>query len=402
MLLYGDNNAGKQGGVRYVWKLQGGCRFMMKIGIPREVMIGEGRIALTPKDCKTLIASGIKVYLQKNAGVDSGYADSDYSQNGVEIVETAQALYSSAQLIVKVKQPLVQDLHYLDKQHVLFSYLHLAADVRLIDTLCNIGLTAIPFESVSDGSNALPLLAPMSQVAGRISVMRGASLLFRNRGGRGVLLGGVDGSDVGRVVVLGAGIAGSHAVGVAVALGAHVDVLDLNPAKLAALKALYPAIETYISSPEVVETLCVQADLVVGAVLLAGRRAPVVLPVSVVKKMHRGSVIIDIAIDQGGCVEDIRVTDSEELFYLNHGVLHSAVPNMPAAVARTASQSLSATILPYVMALANSSMDRWNESIGSDVDSAINESVAALYRATAIHRGKVVDKVLKAELETLV
>lgn len=374
---------------------------MMKIGIPQEVMTGEGRVALTPKDCKTLIASDNTVYLQKNAGVDSGYPDSDYSQYGVNIVETSQQLYDNAQLIVKVKQPLLADIRYLNKRHVLFSYLHLAADAGLIDSLCNIGLTAIPFESVSDDGNTLPLLAPMSQVAGRISVFRGATLLFRDRGGRGVLLGGVDGSDAGRVVVLGAGIAGSHAVGVAVALGAKVDVVDVKAAKLQSLKDLYPDIETHLSTPEVIETLCAQADLVIGAVLIAGRRAPVVLPVSVIKKMHVGSVIVDIAIDQGGCVEGIRATSSEELYYLNHDVLHSAVPNMPAAVARTASQSLSSAITPYVVALAKILEQGWNESKLGPKNDSVDIAINALYRATAIHRGKVVDEVLAAERDSV-
>jgi len=365
---------------------------MMKIGVPEEIMTGEGRVALTPNDCKSLVAAGNTVYLQTNAGLNSGYSNKAYVQCGVTIVESARQLYASAKLIVKVKQPLAQDCVHLTSDHLLFSYLHLAADLDLIDELCRIGLTAIPFESVTDESHALPLLVPMSQIAGRISVMRGASLLFRNRGGRGVLLGGVAGSDTGRVVVLGAGTAGSSAVDVAVSLGAKVDVLDLNETKLKSLKELYPSIQTHLSTPEIVETLCVQADLVVGAVLLAGRRAPVVLSRNVVDKMLAGSVIVDIAIDQGGCVEGIRSTDSEELYYADHGVLHSAVPNMPAAVARTASQSLSSAILPYVMSLADSEPDEWQSS--TDIP------VQALYRARAIHQGEVVDEVLKSELDS--
>jgi alanine dehydrogenase len=235
----------------------------------------------------------------------------------------------------------------------------------------------------------------MSQVAGRISVMRGATLLFRNRGGRGVLLGGVDGSDAGHVLVLGAGVAGSNAVGVAVALGAKVDVVDINEAKLQTLKDSYRTIETHISSSDVIARLALRADLVIGAVLLAGRRAPVVLPEAVIKKMHRGSVIVDIAIDQGGCVEGIRSTSSEELYYVQHGVLHSAVPNMPAAVARTASQSLSSAIFPYVSALSASSavFEQWQSSP--------DPIMSALHRATAIQQNYVVDAVLKAEVDSL-
>lgn len=362
---------------------------MMKIGIPQEIMTGEGRVALTPQACETLIAAGHLVYLENDAGIQSGYSDQDYAAIGVELVTSAKQLYVSAQLIVKVKQPLAQDIAYLTDQHILFSYLHLAADLVLIQSLCDIGLTAIPFESVADNKGALPLLAPMSQVAGRIAAIRGASLLFNNRGGRGVLLGGVDGADAGNVVILGAGVAGRNAAAVLASIGAHVDVLDLNADKLESLKQQYPEIETHLSSPEMVERLCLPADLVVGAVLLAGRRAPVVLKQSVVKQMNQGSVIVDIAIDQGGCVEGIRSTTSEELCYVDNGVIHSAVPNMPAAVARTASQSLSSAILPYVVTLASTDYEQLAKS----------DSTQALHAATAIHRGEVVDQVLQQELD---
>lgn len=354
-------------------------------------MTGEARVALTPAACKTLVAAGYEVYVQQSAGQYSGYADEDYLHAGAIMIETAQQLYETAQLIVKVKQPLEQDIAHLRRHHVLFSYLHLAADLPLVKTLCDIGLSAIPFESVKDDSGALPLLAPMSQVAGRISVMRGATLLFRNRGGRGVLLGGADGSDIGRVVVLGAGVAGRNAVRVAAALGAKVDVLDLNEKKLALLKQRHPAIDTHLSTAERVETLCLQADLVVGAVLLAGRRAPVVLKRSVVKRMNPGSVIVDIAIDQGGCVEGIRATTSDELYYVADGVLHSAVPNMPAAVARTSSQCLSSAILPYVLLLAGASVDELKQSG--------ERQAQLLHQALAVHQGEVVDEVLKNEFE---
>jgi alanine dehydrogenase len=365
----------------------------MKIGIPLEIMTGEARVALTPEACKTLVDAGHDVYVQGSAGINSGYADIDYQDSGATLVASAQQLYEQAQLIVKVKQPLEQDIRYLRDDHVLFSYLHLAADLTLVKILCAIGLSAIPFESVTDDKGSLPLLAPMSQVAGRISVMRGATLLFRNRGGRGVLLGGVDGTDAGRVVVLGAGVAGRHAVGVAVSLGARVDVLDLKENKLLSLKKQYPSIETHIFTPELVETLCIQADLVIGAVLLAGRRAPVVLKRSVIQQMNPGSVIIDIAIDQGGCVEGIRATSSEELYYMANGVLHSAVPNMPAAVARTASQSLSSAIMPYVLIIAGTGVTGLLQSR--------SDKGQRLHEAMAIHQGKVVDDVLINEIKAI-
>ena len=354
-------------------------------------MTGEGRVPLTPEACKSLIEIGHIVFVQKGAGTSSGYSDAEYQQSGVELLDSAQVLFESAQLIIKVKQPLEQDITYLRSDHILFSYLHLAAHAPLVQTLCDLGVSAIPFESVVDENGQLPLLTPMSQVAGRIAAIRGASLLFRNRGGRGILLGGIEGADAGRVVILGAGVAGSHALATTVALGAKVDVLDLDESKLQLLKQQYPSIETHLSTAEVVDTLCVEADLVIGAVLLAGRRAPVVLKQSVVKQMNQGSVIVDIAIDQGGCVEGIHATTSEQLCYIEHGVIHSAVPNMPATVARTSSQSLSSAILPYVQVLASTDID----------ELATSESIQkqALHRAMAIHQGKIVDEVLQREID---
>jgi len=369
----------------------------MNIGIPHEVMIGEARIALTPIACRTLVDAGHTVYVQRDAGIDSGYADTEYSETGANLVDDAEQLYQAASLIVKVKQPLESDLRYLRDDHILFSYLHLAADIELIHTMSDIGLTAIPFESVSDEHGAYPLLAPMSQVAGRIATIRGASLLFRNRGGRGVLLGGIDGAVDGRVVVIGAGVAGSHAAATAAELGAQVDVLDMKQDKLDVLKRQYPAISTHISSPELIEELCLQADLMVGAVLMAGRRAPVILKQSVISRMNPGSVIVDISIDQGGCVEGIRKTTSEELCYVDNGVILSAVPNMPAAVARTSSQALSSAILPYVQLLAGCDADTLSsESAAGGTD---DEKILALYRARALYRGELVDEVLQQEVD---
>ena len=354
----------------------------MKIGIPKETMRGEGRVALVPVDCGKLVASGCYVCIEHGAGVNSGYADADYEAVGVGVLASANALYAEAQLVVKVKQPLAHDLEYLRSDHLLFSYLHLAADIPLIKKLCDLALTAIPFEAVSSDEDGHPLLAPMSAVAGRLSVIRGARLLFGTSGGRGVLLGGVDGAERGRVVVLGAGVAGSHAVSTALGLEAEVHVFDMVEERLAGLKALYPKLITHISEPGVVADVCQQADLVVGAVMVAGRRAPVVLTHEMIERMPNGSVIVDIAIDQGGCVEDIRVTDAEELAYTSQGVIHSAVPNMPGAVPRTASQSLSSAVAPYVQRLANG-------ALASDKD---------LQKAVAVSEGRVVDCILDEEM----
>ncbi len=358
----------------------------MKIGIPKESMPGEGRVALVPDDCQNLIEQGLSVCIEHGAGVSSGYADRAYKDVGVDILLSAAALYQDTDLIVKVKQPLDHELQYMRSDQLVFSYLHLAADEQLVDCLCDIGLTAIPFESVTNHAGEHPLLAPMSAIAGRLSVIRGAHLLFGLFGGRGVLLGGIDGADTGRVVVLGAGVAGSHAITTALDLGAEVHVFDLIQKRLDELKTTHPAIITHLSEPSSIAEVCKQADLVVGAVMVAGRRAPVVLTEAMIKGMLKGSVIVDIAIDQGGCVEEIRTTSYDKPAYVHYGVVHSAVPNMPGAVPRTASQSLSSVIVPYVSKLAQGQLAATPE----------------LQDATAIEAGSVVDPVLKDELESVV
>lgn len=355
----------------------------MNIGIPKEVMTGESRVALTPEACGQIIAAGHTIYMQTDAGNASGYPDDMYQQAGVDIVSDISRCYQQSELIVKVKQPLHDDLVELCNHHTVFSYLHLAADSQLTHQLCDIGVTAIPFESVANQIGQLPLLLPMSTIAGRIAAIRGANLLFKNTDGRGVLIGGINEKsssiDNGNVVVLGAGVAGSNATATAVAMGANVSVFDLNEQRLTALKQRFASIETYTSTTEKVASACLDADLVIGSVLVAGRRAPIVLHSSTITQMRTGSVVIDVAIDQGGCVEDIHATNSEQLYYEAHGILHSAVPNMPAAVPRTATQALSAAVLPYVLQLANGEAD------------------ASLHAATAITAGKIVDGVLLQE-----
>ena len=355
----------------------------MHIAIPKEVMTGENRVALTPQACAHLHRAGHTVAVQHDAGLASGYDDGAYRDAGCRIVDSLAQLYAGAELIVKVKQPLAQDLACLRAHHTVFGYFHLAADRSLIERLCDIGLTAIAFESVRDAQGRLPLLAPMSAIAGRIAVIRGASLLFRNRDGRGVLLGGIEPGDEqvdhGKVVVLGAGVAGRHALTTALGLGAQCSVFDVDRRKLDALQQRHRAIVTHMSHPDAVAEACREADLVIGAVLVAGRRAPVVLTETMLQAMQPGSVVIDIAIDQGGCVENSEVTDSQTTYKVRHGVLLSAVPNMPAAVPRTATQALSAAIADYVLCLANGQDD------------------ASLEAATAIRGGRIVDAVLREE-----
>ena len=353
----------------------------MNTGIPLEIMYGEGRVALVPAACAELCAAGHKVYLETGAGLGSGYSDQDYIDAGVEIVPDKAGLFEAAELIVKVKQPLEEGLKYLQKKHLVFSFLHLAAQPVLTRQLCDIGLTAIAFESVVDAEGKRPLLAPMSKIAGRLAVIGGAGYLFQNNGGKGILLGGIDNADDGQVVVVGAGVAGEHAVEAASSIGANVTVFDLDQQRLDRIASRYKNCTGALSEPSHLADAVRQADLVVSAVMVAGRRAPVVISESMIRTMAKGSVIVDIAIDQGGSVENIRTTSYQQPVYTRHGVLHQAVPNMPGTVPRTASQALSSVVLPYVHELLENGM-----------------AAEELKAAAAVHGGEVVDPVLKQEL----
>ena len=353
----------------------------MITGIPKEIMYGEGRVALVPEACQVLTAAGHRVYMESGAGVGSGYSDRDYLDVGVEIVDDKATLFKAAELIVKVKQPLEEGLKYLHSRHCVFSFLHLAPQPVLTRQLCDIGLTAVAFEAVVDAHGARPLLAPMSKIAGRLAVIGGAGYLFQNNGGKGILLGGIDSTDRGNVVVMGAGVAGEHAVAAAVALGAEITVFDLNRDRLQQLESRYANCKGVLSTEAAVADAVRAADLVVSAVMVAGRRAPVVIRQSMLDSMSAGSVIVDIAIDQGGSVENIHATSYEQPVYTQNDVLFEAVPNMPGAVPRTASQALSAAVLPYVIELLEKGLD----------DSSLKP-------APAVQNGDVVDPVLREEL----
>jgi alanine dehydrogenase len=343
-------------------------------------MLGEGRVALVPGACAQLVSAGHTVLVETGAGLGSGYSDADYAGAGVDIVADAAALYASAELIVQVKQPLETELLHLRAHHTVFSYLHLAPQPALTRQLCDIGLTAIAFETYErDGHH--PLLAPMSAIAGRLAVIDGATCLLYSGGGRGVLLGGITGSEPGKVVVIGIGVAGAHAVRTAHSLGADVVAFDLDSSRLGALCLACPGIRGLESTPQAIADELRGADLVVGAVMRPGRRAPVVITEAMIETMPAGSVIVDIAIDQGGCVENIRANSYQQPVYIHKGVQLYAVPNMPGGVPRTASQALSAAILPHVVELIEKGVE------SSRVNSAV-----------AVRGGQVVDPVLREEL----
>lgn len=328
----------------------------MRIGIPQEIKPLEGRVGLVPAAAGDLVAAGHQVFIQKGAGMISGFSDLDYTRLGVALVADAAALYAEAELIIKVKEPVGPELDLLQSHHLLFSFLHLAALPELQTRLCEIGLTAVAFETIMD-HGGLPVLAPMSNIAGQIAVQAGTHYLHRSLGGKGVLLGGLGSVERGNVVVLGAGNAGGNSVHLAARMGARVTVFDKNPLKLEIMHGLAPNITALYPYQDELDRAVREADLLIGAVLLPGAaRAPVLVTREQVAGMQQGSVIVDIAVDQGGCIETIRPTTYKDAVYVEQGVLHFAVTNMPGAVPKTASAALSAALLPYAQRLAR---DNW-------------------------------------------
>ena len=325
----------------------------MKVGVPKEIKPGEGRVALTPHACHTLVHQGVAVTVQSGAGAASGYADAQYGEAGASVADSAAAVWAEADLVVKVKEPQRDELGSLRPGQQLFCFLHLAADPELAEALVASGATCIGFETVTDpGGGALPLLAPMSTIAGRLAGQLAPNLLHHQQGGRGLLLGGIPGAPRGSAVVLGAGSAGMAAARSLADTGAAVTVFDLDWGRLEEAAALGPAVTALYSGPRIIGEAAAEADVVVGAVLVAGRRAPLLVDEATVAAMPPGAVLIDISVDQGGCVATTRPTSWKEPTYTAHGVVHFAVTNMPGAVPRTASQVLAARLTPYVAALA--------------------------------------------------
>ncbi len=323
----------------------------MRIGIPKEIKTLEGRVGLIPAAAAELVQHGHEVYVESGAGAASGYPDSAYTQAGVKILPDARTLYGEAQMIVKVKEPVEGELDLLRADHLLFSFLHLAANPGLTRRLREIGLVAVAFETIQEASGRLPLLAPMSDIAGRLATQIGCHLLHRPLGGKGILLGGVSGADRGRVVILGAGTAGGGAARLAAGLGAEVVVFDRDRNRLEAIRAIGPNVTGLFSYAEQLTAAVASADMLIGAVLVTGARAPHLVTADMVRAMSPGSVVIDISVDQGGCIETTRPTTYADPTFLWEDIVHFGVTNMPGAVPRSASQALSAVLTPYVMAL---------------------------------------------------
>ena len=326
----------------------------MQIGVLKEVKSDEHRVGLTPAAARELVSAGHAVLVENGAGAGAGFSDDEYRDAGARPVASAAAVLAECTLIVKVKEPQPAELALLGPQHVLFSYLHLAADLPLARELLRIGVTAVAYETVAAPGGGLPLLAPMSRIAGRLAVQSGARFLEKPAGGMGVLLGGVPGVAAMHVTVIGAGVAGTGAAEAAVGFGAELTVLDTDVDKLDRLAARYgSALRTEYSTADAIARNVARSALVVGTVLIPGRSAPKLMTRDMIAAMAPGAVVVDVAIDQGGCFETSRPTTHREPIYTVDGVLHYCVTNIPAAVPRTATQALVNTTLPFIRALAD-------------------------------------------------
>ncbi|MFD9670148.1 alanine dehydrogenase [Rhodococcus sp. NPDC059968] len=350
----------------------------MKIGIPREIKNHEYRVAITPAGVHELVGRGHEVVIESGAGVGSSFADEDFKAAGAQILSSAVAVWGSTELLLKVKEPIAEEYARLRKDQVLFTYLHLAASKDCTDALLASRTTSIAYETVTAADGSLPLLAPMSEVAGRLAPLAGAYHLMRHGGGRGVLMGGVPGVRPAKVVVIGAGVSGKNAIAIAYGMQADVTVLDLSIARLREIDALYSGqVKTITSNSLELEQAVQGADLVIGAVLVPGAKAPTLVSNTLVSRMKPGSVLVDIAIDQGGCFEDSRPTTHAEPTYQVHDSVFYCVANMPVAVPRTSTYALTNATLPYVVALAEQG---WEQATAT---------VPGLVNVLSTHQGKL-------------
>ena len=336
----------------------------MKVGVPREVKNNEYRVAITPAGVNELVHNGHDVFIEHDAGVGSAIGDQDFVTAGAQILPTADEVWDTADMVLKVKEPIAEEYHRMRKDQVLFTYLHLAADKNCTDALLSAGTTGIAYETVQLTDGSLPLLAPMSEVAGRLAPQVGSYHLMRQGGGRGVLMGGVPGVYAAKVVVIGAGVAGQNAAVIALGMQAEVLLLDRNVARLRPLDAIYQGhCQTVASNAYEVEKAVLDADLVIGAVLIPGAKAPKLVSNELVSRMRPGSVLVDISIEQGGCFEDSRPTTHADPTYQVHGSIFYCVANMPGAVPHTSTYALTNVTLPYAVELANRG---WRDALRRD------------------------------------
>lgn len=334
----------------------------MIIGVPREVKKDEYRIAMLPVGAQLLVQDGHRVLIEKDAGLGSGYTDAHYQTVGAEIIDTPAELYDTAELIVKVKEPQPEEITQLKQDQIVFCYFHFASSVELTNGCLDSGIAAVAYETLADENGHLPLLTPMSEVAGKMSVQEGAKCLEKPMMGRGILLGGVTGVAPANVLILGGGVVGSNAARVAAGLGANVTIMDVNLDRLRQLDDIMPPnVTTIFCEPNAVQKYAVQADLVIGSILIPGAKAPRLITRDHLSMMKRGSAIVDVCIDQGGCCETSRPTTHSDPVYVVDGVVHYCVANMPGAVGRTSSHALCNATLAYCRELANLGLDGFLE-----------------------------------------
>lgn len=325
----------------------------MIIGVPKEIKISENRVGMTEAGVRALVSEGHSVYVQKDAGLGSRISNEDYLAAGAKILDTAKEIYSKAEMIVKVKEPLADEYDLMKENQILYTYLHLAAEPKLTKVLCERKVKAIAYETIQIEDGSLPLLTPMSEVAGRMATQVGAFYLQKDHGGKGILLGGVTGVQRGKVTIIGGGVVGINAAKMAVGLGADVTVLDVNTARLEYLDDVFQGrLHTLYSNSKNIEESVQNSDLLIGAVLVTGHKAPVLVTKAMVEKMSPGSVVVDVAVDQGGCIETCRPTSHTHPTYDVNGVIHYCVPNMPGVVARTSTYALTNRTFKYASMLA--------------------------------------------------
>ena len=350
----------------------------MIIGVPKEIKNHEYRVGLTPEGVHELHCQGHRVLIEANAGLAIGLTNALYQQAGADIIDSAETIYARAEMIIKVKEPQKQERQWLQPGQILFTYLHLAADKELTQDLIESGATCIAYETVTDHNGGLPLLAPMSEVAGRMAIQAGMRALENPQGGRGILLGGVPGTAAARVVVLGGGVAGEQAARMAIGLGADTTVIDNSLSRLRQLDAHFgPQMKTLFSTQSAIQSAVSDADLIIGAVLIPGAKAPKLITKAMLSDMKLGTVLVDIAIDQGGCFETSKPTTHDNPTFIERGIIHYCVTNMPGAVAQTATYALTNATHPFVLALADKGI---GEALRTD---------AYLRAGVAIYQGKL-------------
>ncbi len=350
----------------------------MIIGCVKEIKTHEYRVGLTPSDAKTYISRGHSVLIQESAGVAAGFEDSEYASAGAELVSKREDIFEKSDMIVKVKEPLPEEYPLFREGQILYTYLHLAADRTLTESLMNKGIKGVAYETIEKKDGQLPCLRPMSEIAGRLATQEGAKYLEKTFGGRGILLGGVPGVARGKVAIIGGGVVGTNACKIAAGIGADVTILDVNSDRLAYLDDIFGSrITTLYSTPANIEKILKESDMVIGAVLLAGAKAPTLVKREHLKIMKKGAVLVDVAVDQGGCIETIKPTTHDDPVYVVDDVVHYGVANMPGAVALTSTQALTSTTLPFGLMIADLGLEE-----------ACRQS-PAIYKGVNLYNGQI-------------